>query len=84
MQVIERTDQLDVFGEQHAITEHIAGHVAATDDRERLGLNILADLAEMAFDRFPSAARGDAHFLVVVASGAAGGEGIVQPEIVVL
>ena len=36
----------------------------------------------MALDRFPGAAGGDAHFLVVVAGRAAGGEGIAEPEIV--
>ena len=39
-----------------------------------------SDLAEMALDRFPRAARGDAHLLVVVAGGAAGGEGVAEPE----
>ena len=33
-------------------------------------------LAEVALDAFPGAARGDAHALVVVAGGAAGGEGV--------
>ena len=41
-------------------------------------------LAEVALDRFPGAARGDAHLLVVVAGRAAGGEGVAEPEAVVL
>ena len=41
-----------------------------------------SDLAEMALDRFPGAARGDAHLLVVVAGRAAGGEGVAEPEAV--
>ena len=41
-------------------------------------------LAEMALHRFPGAARGDAHLLVVVAGRAAGGEGIAEPEIVLV
>ena len=39
-------------------------------------------LAEMALHRFPGAARGDAHLLVVVSGRAAGGEGIAEPVIV--
>ena len=38
--------------------------------------------AEVALDRLPGAARGDAHHLVVVAGRAAGGEGVAQPELV--
>ena len=38
----------------------------------------------MVLDRFPGAAGGDAHGLVVVADAAAGGEGVVQPEAVVV
>ena len=34
----------------------------------------------MPLDRFPRAARGDAHLLVVIAGRAAGGEGVAQPE----
>ena len=39
-------------------------------------------LAEMPLHRFPCAARGDAHLLVVVTGRAAGGEGIAEPEAV--
>ena len=38
--------------------------------------------AEMALDRFPGAAGGDAHLLVIVAGRAAGGEGVAEPEVV--
>ena len=38
----------------------------------------------MALDRFPGAARGDAHLLVVIARRPARGEGVVQPEIALL
>ncbi len=34
----------------------------------------------MAFDRFPGATGGNAHLLVIITGGAAGREGIVQPE----
>ena len=37
--------------------------------------------AEVPLDRFPGAAGGDAHHLVVVAGRAAGGEGVAQPEL---
>ena len=52
--------------------------------REVLALDVDADFAEVALDAFPGAARGDGHFLVVVAGRAAGGEGIAEPEAVFL
>ena len=54
------------------------------DDGEGLGLDVLAQFAEVALHRLPGAAGGDAHGLVVVAGRAAGGEGVAQPEAVVL
>ena len=36
----------------------------------------------MALYRLPGAARGDCHFLVVIAGRAARGEGVVEPEVV--
>ncbi len=83
VQVVERADQLDVPRQQHAVAEHVARHVADADDGEVLGLDVDAHLAEMALDRFPRAARGDAHLLVVVAGRAARGEGVAEPEAVV-
>jgi hypothetical protein len=53
-------------------------------DGEVLRLDVVAQLAEVPLDRLPRAAGGDAHALVVVAGGAAGGEGVVEPEAVVL
>ena len=47
----------------------------------RLGVD--AQLAEVALDRLPGAAGGDAHRLVVVADRAAGGERVAEPEAVV-
>ena len=38
----------------------------------------------MAFDGFPGAACGDAHLLVVITGRAAGGEGVIKPEILFL
>ena len=83
MQVVERAEQADVFGQQHAVAEHVARHVADADAGEVGGLAVDAHLAEMALDRFPGAARGDAHALVVVALRAAAREGVAQPMAVV-
>ena len=80
--VVEGGDQADVLGEQHAVAEHVTGHVADADDREVLGLGVDAQLAEVPLDGLPGAAGGDAHALVVVAGRAAGGEGVAEPEVV--
>ncbi len=80
--VVERADQLDVTGEQHAVAEHVAGHVANPDNGEVGGLDVGPQLAEVALDRLPGAAGRDRHLLVVVAGGAAGGERIAEPEAV--
>ena len=81
--VVEGRDQPDVLGEQHAVAEDVAGHVADADDGEVLGLGVHAELAEVPLDRLPRALGGDAHRLVVVADRAAGGEGVAEPEAVV-
>ena len=47
-------------------------------------LDIAPELAEMALDELPGAARGDAHRLVVVAGRAARGKGVAEPEPVFL
>ena len=80
--VVEGGDQADVLGEQHAVAEDVTGHVADADGGEVLGLGVVAQLAEVPLDRLPRAARGDAHALVVVARGTAGGEGVPEPEAV--
>ncbi len=82
--VIERGDELDVTRKQHAVAEHVAGHVADAGDGEIGRLRVYAHLAEMPLDRFPGAARGDAHHLVVVAGRSSRGEGVAQPEAVFL
>ena len=69
--------------QQHAVAEHVAGHVADADAGEVLALAVDAELAEVALHRLPRAARGDAHRLVVVADRAAGGERVAEPEAVV-
>ena len=80
--VIEGRHQLDVLGQQHAVAEHVARHVADADHAERLLLDVDVHLAEVALDALPGAARGDRHALVVVAGRAAGGERIAEPEVV--
>lgn len=80
--VVEGRDEPDVLGEQHAVAEHVTGHVADADDGEVLGLGVVAQLAEVPLDGLPGAAGGDPHALVVVARGAAGGEGVAEPEAV--
>ena len=82
--VIEGGQKLDVARQQHAVAEHVARHVADAGDGEGRGLDVVAELAEVALHRFPGAARGDAHLLVVVARRAARGEGIVEPVAVFL
>ena len=82
MTVVEGRQQTDVGREQHAVAEHIARHVADADTGEILTLAVAAESPEMPFHRLPSALGGDAHAFVVVADGAAGCEGIAQPEAV--
>ena len=80
MAVVERGQQPDVRRQQHAVAEHVARHVADADDRESVLSGCpMPQLAEVALDAFPGAARGDAHRLVVVADAAAGGEGVAEP-----
>ena len=83
MHVVEGRQQPGVLGQQQAVAEHVARHVADADAGEILRLDVGAELAEMPLDALPGAARRDAHLLVVVAGRPAGGEGIVQPEAVV-
>ena len=77
--MVERRHEADFRRQQHAIAKHIARHVAHADDGERLSLDVLTHFAEMALDRFPGAARGDAHLLVVIPGRAARGERVAQP-----
>ncbi len=78
--MVERGDQANVLGEQHAVAEHVAGHVADADDGEVLCLRVHAQLAEVVLHRLPRAARGDAHRLVVIAVRAARCERVTEPE----
>ena len=78
--MVERRHQPDLPRQQHAVAEHVAGHVADAGDRERRGLDVGAELAEVPLDALPGAARRDTHLLVVVAGRAAGGERVAEPE----
>ena len=78
--VVERGDQPRVLGEQHAVAEHVTGHVADADAGEVLALAVDAHLAEVLAHRLPGAAGRDAHRLVVVADRSAGGERVAEPE----
>ncbi len=82
MAVIEGADQADVLGQQHAVAEHVAGHIADADHGEVLLLAVTAQCTEVALDRLPRTTRGDAHALVVVADRTTRGERVVQPETV--
>src|SRR5262249_57671882 len=80
--VIEGGDELDGALAQHPVAEYVARHVTDAHAGERRPADVEVDLAEVALDRFPGAACGDAHLLVVVAGRAAGGEGVAEPEAV--
>ena len=78
--VVERCDQAGCLGTEQTVTEHVTGHVADTDGGELFGLSVVAELGEVTLDGLPGTACGDAHCLVVVTDGAAGCEGVAQPE----
>ena len=80
--VVEGGEKARLVREQHAVAEHVARHVADADAGEGRGLDVAVHLAEVPLDRFPGAAGGDAHLLVVVARRTARCEGVVQPEAV--
>jgi hypothetical protein len=80
--MIERRDQPNRARLQHPVAEHITGHVADADDRDRVVLGVDTEFREVPARGQPGAASGDAHRFVVIASGAARCEGVAQPEIV--
>ena len=79
--MVERRLDPQRFRQQHAVAEHVARHVAAADDVDRLRLHVDAAFGEVTLDRNPRALGGDAHRLVIVAVAAAAGEGVAEPEI---
>ena len=78
--MVERRHQPDVLGQQHAVAEHVAGHVSDADAGEVGGLGVDAQFSEVVLDRLPGTPGGDAHALVVVPGAAAGGECVAEPE----
>src|SRR5699024_5688531 len=74
--------QADVLGEQHPVTEHVPAHVPDAHDGEFLRLGVHSAFPEVSFDRLPRPPGGNAHGLVVVSGGATGGEGVIEPEVV--
>ena len=69
--MIERGNKANMLGQQHAVAEHVTGHVTDADAGEVRTLTVATQRTEMALDRLPGALRGDAHALVVVADRAA-------------
>lgn len=55
-------------------------HIAHADHANTLGLHIDTHFGEVALHGDPCTARGNAHRLMIIAVGAAAGEGIAQPE----
>ena len=80
--MIERRHEANFFGEEHAIAEDVAAHVADTGNRERVFLRIDAHLVKVPFDGFPGATCRDGHLLVVVTGGTAGRKCVIEPETV--
>jgi hypothetical protein len=78
--VVVGGDEADLVAQQHAVAEDVAGHVADAHGRELVDRRVHLELAEMALERLPRAARGDPQRLVVIALGAARGERVAQPE----
>ncbi len=55
--MVEGGDHADVLGEQHAVAEHVTGHVTDADDGEALGLGVDAQLPEVPLHGLPGAPR---------------------------
>ena len=84
MQMIERSDQANFARQQHAVAEYVAAHVADAGNGKLVSLYVNALFAKMTLHRFPGAACGNAHLLVIIAGRAAGRERVVKPESVFL
>ncbi len=80
MAVVERRGQLDRLRQQHAVAEHVARHVAAAGDADRVGLYVDAHFGEVAPDRKPRTLGGDAHRLVVITLRPAARERVAEPK----
>jgi hypothetical protein len=71
MPVVVGGEQPDLVRQQHAVAEHVAGHVADPDSGELVARDVHPELAEVPLDRLPRPARSDPELLVVVADRAA-------------
>ena len=80
MLVIKRSHQPDMLRHQHAVTEHITGHIPDTHHGKVGVLDIYATFTEMPLHRNPAAPCGDAHFFMVVTHRATGCESVTHPE----
>ena len=80
--VVVGGDEADLVAQQHPVAEDVAGHVADADGGELVDGRVQVELAEVALERLPRAARGDPQRLVVVALRAARGERVAEPEAV--
>ena len=78
--MVERGDEPQIVGQQHAVAEHVARHVADAHHRDRVVVDIEAEDATVPAHALPGAARRDPHLLVVVAVAATRGERIAEPE----
>ena len=81
--MVERSHQLNLLRQQHAVTEHVTGHVTDAGHGKEIGLDVDTLFLEVSPNCLPGAPSRDAHLLVVVAGGAAGCKGIIEPEAVV-
>ena len=77
--VVEGRDEAEGARAQHAVAEHVAGHVADADRRQRVVVGVLAEHAGVAAHALPGAAGRDPHRLVVVPGAATRGEGVAEP-----
>ena len=78
--MVESSNQLDMFRQQHAITKDITGHITDPDHGEIFFLNIMSALTEMPLHRDPGTTRSDTHFLVVISNRPTRCEAVAHPE----
>ena len=77
--MVERRLQPDHATQQHAVAKDVTAHVTNAHHRERLRLNVAAQLPEVELDALPCSPCRDTYDLVVVAVGTSGRERITQP-----
>ncbi len=72
----------EIGRQQHAVAEHVPGHVADPHHRQVVTVGVDAEHPGVTANALPRTAGRDAHLLVVVALAAAGGERVAEPEVV--